>query len=81
MQDENSVGEKRKILVFVIFRLSVGIEMVDTVEEAICFINENGTHHSDAIVTENIGNAEKFLNEVDSAAVYLNASTRFYGWR
>ena len=46
-------------------------------EEAICYINEHGTHHSDSIITKNIQNAEKFLNEVDSAAVYLNASTRF----
>lgn len=57
--------------------LIMSLKIVDNVEEAINYINENGTHHSDSIITENIWNAEKFLNEVDSAAVYLNASTRF----
>ena len=55
----------------------MSLKLVDNVEEAICYINEHGTHHSDSIITKNIQNAEKFLNEVDSAAVYLNASTRF----
>lgn len=55
----------------------LSLKLVDNVEEAICYINEHGTHHSDSIITKNIQNAEKFLNEVDSAAVYLNASTRF----
>ena len=55
----------------------MSLKIVDSIEEAIEYINEHGTHHSDSIITENIGNAEKFLNEVDSAAVYLNASTRF----
>lgn len=55
----------------------LSLKLVDNVEEAICYINEQGTHHSDSIITKNIQNAEKFLNEVDSAAVYLNASTRF----
>ena len=55
----------------------MSLKLVDNVEEAIHYINEYGTHHSDSIITKNIENAEKFLNEVDSAAVYLNASTRF----
>ena len=55
----------------------MSLKLVDNVEEAIEYINEHGTHHSDSIMTKNIDNAEKFLNEVDSAAVYLNASTRF----
>ena len=55
----------------------MSLKLVDNVEEAIEYINEYGTHHSDSIMTKNIDNAEKFLNEVDSAAVYLNASTRF----
>lgn len=55
----------------------LSLKLVDNVEEAICYINEHGTHHSDSIITKNIQNAEKFLNEVDSAAVYLNVSTRF----
>ena len=55
----------------------MSLKLVDNVEEAIEYINEHGTHHSDSIITKNIDNAEKFLNEVDSAAVYLNVSTRF----
>nr|WP_315048138.1 glutamate-5-semialdehyde dehydrogenase [uncultured Leptotrichia sp.] len=55
----------------------MSLKLVDNVEEAIEYVNEHGTHHSDSIITKNIDNAEKFLNEVDSAAVYLNASTRF----
>ncbi|MCS7181343.1 MAG: gamma-glutamyl-phosphate reductase, partial [bacterium] len=51
--------------------------IVNNVDEAILHINKYGTHHSDAIITENKETAEKFLNEVDSAAVYHNASTRF----
>ena len=55
----------------------MSLKLVGNVEEAIEYINEHGTHHSDSIMTKNIDNAEKFLNEVDSAAVYLNVSTRF----
>lgn len=50
---------------------------VDSVEEAIAHINRYSTHHSDAILTENKENAEKFIREIDSACVYVNASTRF----
>lgn len=57
--------------------LKISVKIVNGVEEAIAHINKYGTHHSDSIVTENMAVAEKFLNEVDSAAVYVNASTRF----
>ena len=55
----------------------MSLKLVENVDEAIDYINEHSTQHSDSIITESINNAEKFLNEVDSAAVYLNASTRF----
>ena len=57
--------------------LIISIKVVNNIEEAIEHINKYGTHHSDAIITENRESAEKFLKEVDSAAVYHNASTRF----
>ena len=46
-------------------------------EEAIAHINRYNTGHSEAIITNDYGNAEKFLNEIDAACVYVNASTRF----
>ena len=55
--------------------LTVGV--VDRVEEAIAHINEHGTKHSEAIVTEDAAHAELFLRSIDAAAVYHNASTRF----
>jgi glutamate-5-semialdehyde dehydrogenase len=57
--------------------LKVSIKVVSNVEEAITHINQYGTRHSEAIVTENEANAEVFLTKVDAAAVYHNASTRF----
>ena len=57
--------------------LILSIKTVKNTDEAISHIDRYSTHHSDAILTENLGNAEKFINEVDSAAVYINASTRF----
>ena len=50
---------------------------VNSVEEAIAHINRYSTHHSEAIVTDNRENAKKFTREIDSACVYVNASTRF----
>lgn len=50
---------------------------VDGINEAIEHINKYGSGHTESIITENIENAEKFMNEVDSAGVYHNASTRF----
>ena len=55
----------------------VSVKVVDSVEEAIHHINKYSTKHSEAILTEVKEHAEKFLNEVDSACVYVNASTRF----
>ena len=55
----------------------VSIKVVDSIEEAIVHINKYGTKHSEAIVTENYTNSNKFLDEIDAAAVYVNASTRF----
>ena len=55
----------------------LAVRVVDSVEKAIDHILAHSTHHSEAIVTENSTNAEKFVNETDSAAVYVNASTRF----
>lgn len=52
-------------------------KLVDSVDEAIAHINKYNTGHSEAIITSNYDNAQKFLNEVDAAAVYVNASTRF----
>lgn len=57
--------------------LIIGIKVVKDLDEAIWHINHYGSHHSDAIVTGSKSNGEKFLQEVDSAAVYVNASTRF----
>lgn len=57
--------------------LTLSAKVVESVEEAILHINRFGTNHSEAIVTDNTKNAEMFLNSVDAAAVYHNASTRF----
>ncbi len=55
----------------------ISMKTVDSVEEAIAHINKYNTKHSECIVTENTQAAEQFLNEVDAACVYVNASTRF----
>ena len=55
----------------------MAVKVVDSVESAVLHIAEHSTHHSESIVTENSENAEYFINRVDSAAVYHNASTRF----
>lgn len=56
---------------------TLNIKMVDSVDEAIAHIRRFGSAHSEAIVTENYSVAEYFLNQVDAACVYVNASTRF----
>jgi len=53
------------------------VKIVDSIDEAIAHINKHTTFHSEAIITGNIANAERFKNEIDAAAVYVNASTRF----
>ena len=55
----------------------LAVKVVSDVNEAIDHISEHSTHHSDAIITENADNAAAFVSCVDSAAVYVNASTRF----
>lgn len=55
----------------------ISVKIVSGIDEAIAHINHYGTHHSEAIVTKLYENAEKFLNQVDASAVYVNASTRF----
>ena len=55
----------------------LAVKVVDGVEEAVVHIEAHSTHHSDAIVTENPETAAYFTKQVDSAAVYVNASTRF----
>lgn len=55
----------------------LAVKVVDSVEEAVAHIAAHSTHHSEAIVTEDRENQKKFLRAVDSAAVYINASTRF----
>lgn len=57
--------------------LTLAVRVVDSLDEAIEHIGRYGTHHSDSIVTNSFANAERFVQEVDSAAVYVNASTRF----
>lgn len=57
--------------------LVLAVRVVDSVDEAIDHIAQYGTRHSEAIITEDFGNAERFLRSVDAAAVYVNASTRF----
>ena len=55
----------------------LSIKVVENIDEAISHIQKYGSGHSEAIVTENYTASEKFLNEIDAACVYVNASTRF----
>ena len=55
----------------------ISIKVVDSLDEAIAHIDRYGSHHTDAIVTDSHANAMRFLREVDSASVMVNASTRF----
>lgn len=57
--------------------LVLSVKIVANMEMAIEHINHYGSHHSDAIITDNYANGMQFINEVDSAACYINASTRF----
>ncbi len=55
----------------------ISIRVVKGISEAIDFINTHGSHHTDAIITDSVSRSERFLREVDSASVMVNASTRF----
>lgn len=57
--------------------LILGLKVVDNLDEAIDHIRQHSTQHSDGILTRNMDDANRFLDEVDSAAVFVNASTRF----
>jgi len=57
--------------------LILSVKVVDSFNEAVAHINTFGSHHSDAIVTDDEKEGEKFLKSVDSACLYVNASTRF----
>jgi glutamate-5-semialdehyde dehydrogenase len=57
--------------------LKMAVGVVDSLDAAIQHVNDHGTGHSDAIVTSSDAAAEEFTDSVDSAAVYVNASTRF----
>lgn len=69
---ENQVNWEEEFL-----SLDLNVGIVADVDEAIAHINRYGSHHSDAILTREVAHAEKFLRDVDSAAVYHNVSTRF----
>ncbi len=75
LPEANSATEEDFYKEYLDYILSVKI--VKNVDEAIAFINEHNTGHSDAIISENKENQEKFSRWVDSACVYVNASTRF----
>lgn len=57
--------------------LQLSVKVVDSLDEALAHIQRYGTNHTDGILTDSVANAERFLNEVDSAATYVNCSTRF----
>lgn len=57
--------------------LIISVKVVESIDEAIKHINKYGTGHSETIVTESYTNSQRFLNQVDAACVYVNASTRF----
>ena len=55
----------------------IAVKVVDSLDEAIAHINHYGSHHTDSILTTNQPNSMRFIREVDSASVMINASTRF----
>jgi hypothetical protein len=73
----DAYGHVADICVPVLCEAGCDFFAVSCIEEAITHINKYNTKHSEAIITRNDANAEKFLNEVDSACVYWNVSTRF----
>lgn len=71
----NDASEEDYGLEYLDYKIS--IKVVNNIDEAIAHINKYNTKHSEAIITENYSNAKRFMNEIDAAAVYVNASTRF----
>jgi glutamate-5-semialdehyde dehydrogenase len=71
----NEASEEDYGLEYLDYKIS--IKVVNNIDEAIAHINKYNTKHSEAIITENYSNAKRFMNEIDAAAVYVNASTRF----
>jgi glutamate-5-semialdehyde dehydrogenase len=59
------------------YALILGLKVVASLDEAIDHIRQHSTQHSDGILTQNMADAQRFVDEIDSAAVYVNASTRF----
>ncbi|MPM94258.1 Gamma-glutamyl phosphate reductase [bioreactor metagenome] len=57
--------------------LIISVKVVDSLQEAIGFINEHNTKHSEAIITESLSASDEFSAKIDAACVYTNASTRF----
>ena len=57
--------------------MDVAVKVVESLDEAITHIRDHSTHHTESIITNDMANAERFLSEVDSAVVMVNASTRF----
>ncbi|QOV91645.1 glutamate-5-semialdehyde dehydrogenase [Humisphaera borealis] len=57
--------------------LIAGVKVVDSLDEAVAHINEHGSHHTDAILTTDLSAANRFVQQVDSASVMINSSTRF----
>ena len=59
------------------YRIAYRVKTVDSIDEAIGHINRYNTGHSESIITKDYNNANRFLDEIDAACVYVNASTRF----
>ena len=57
--------------------LIMAVKVVDSFDDAVKHINAHSTHHSEAIITDNLASGQAFLNRINSACVYINASTRF----
>lgn len=74
---ENVVQAQEDDFGFEFLDFIVAVKIVDSVDEAISFINTHNTKHSECIVTNNRANARAFQNQIDAACVYVNASTRF----
>ncbi len=76
-QDTEIVPAKEEDFYEEFLDLIIAVKVVSGLDEAIDFIHKYGSNHSESIVTENYTKGMRFINEVDSSAVYINASTRF----